>query len=145
MATNDLVSVEATLVEQRASALRTFTQKLTEAEEAADVYDRMDAAIAALTGSPKEGAVSFPPFGKKVDANGSQKKKHATKEHVLPVLQAIVRDNPGIDKADAEELSKQSLKERGLGINGVSSQIRKYLASDLFQVDDSGRVSVTSK
>ena len=74
----------------------------------------------------------------------ARKSNHAKKEQVIPVLKSVVSDNPGIDKADAEELVKHKLKESGLGINGVSSQIRKYLATSPFQIDGNGAVSLAS-
>ncbi|WP_417847327.1 hypothetical protein [Thalassoglobus sp.] len=140
--TTPLSTIEETLVAERETALQAFSQKLTEAEAAAMEYNRMDAAIAALTGTPKEDAVTALRSGKKRKTNGSNGKKHATKEQVLPVLKAIVKENPGIAKAEVEEITKRKLKESGLGINGASSQIRKYLAEQPFQIDDSERVTI---
>ncbi len=137
--TTPLTSIEETLIEEREAALKAFTQKLSEAEFAAGEYNRMDAAIAALTGTPKEDAVTALRAGGQGNAG---KKKHATKEQVLPVLKVVVSGNPGIEKATAEKLTKQKLKESGLGINGASSQIRKYLDNQPFQVNETGRVFI---
>ena len=143
--TSELQAVEATLIEQRQSAFEQFSRKMSEAEAAADVYNRMDAAWAAFTGKLRENAIGSLKPGRRKGRGATTRRKHATKEHVLPALTEVVEDNPGIDKEDAEELTKHKLKESGLGINGVSSQIRKYLVAEPFRIDESGHVFLIPK
>ena len=141
----EITNAENTLIQERATALQTYRDKIAAANEAAAAYERLDAAIAVLTGTPKEDAILVSQGTKKTKKRTRRKESpHATKEQVQPALKSVVSQNPGITCDEAEELVKHQLKEHGLGIIGVSAQVRKYLASDAFQTDGAGRVSVST-
>lgn len=65
------------------------------------------------------------------------------KEDVQPVIVALAKDNPGIDKEALEGLVEEKLVvEQGFSRNGLKMQIRKCLGSELFQVEANGTVTV---
>jgi len=141
----EISNAENTLIQERATALHTYREKIAAANEAAAAYERLDAAIAVLTGTPKENAVATSQTVKKTRKRSRRKESPpATKEQVQPALKNVVSLNPGITGDEAEELVKHHLKEHGLGIIGVSAQVRKYLTAEEFTIDEAGRVSLAA-
>lgn len=130
--------------------IETLTSQLNEAQLAKDQADaiaaeksdrvgRLEAALRGFTGKP-------PKKGQRTRLGGSADKTFAKKHDVLTACAAIAKQNPAMPQDDLEALTKDKLKdEQGFCLSGVPRLLKEILRSDVFIVDEYGRVSLAAE
>lgn len=75
----------------------------------------------------------------------ASKKPSPNQKNVREVALALVEENPGIEKADLEALTKQKLKaELGFDLKGFANRWKEVMSSDAFAIDVDDCVSLAS-
>lgn len=86
-----------------------------------------------------------PPKKAKSKATAKAKKPSPKQKEVREVAMALVAENPAIDKADLEELTKQKLKaELGLDLKGFDMRWSEVMSSGTFVITSDNQVTLPS-
>lgn len=109
-------------------------------DEALHSQSRLKASLKALDTEKK-------PKAKTASKAATPKKRSPKQKHVRDVARVFATENPGIERAALEELTKQKLKdELGFDLKGFEMRWGEVLASDTFLVADDNTITVaTSK
>jgi len=111
--------------------------------EHAEAKERLDAIE--QTKTMLEAALKALEEPRKAKSKATRKasKPYARKDDVMAVCVALVQANQPIAKSDLKSLAKHKLSEdQGFNLSGVSLRLSECLASETFQVDADGMVTV---